>query len=200
MNNNKTRGISGLSILLCVLVLAGVYWFMSQSGVQQTAYTYQDFQKDLKKEKVESVEVKQNKVAPTGTLKIRLKNDDIEQLHVSDVNSAEDLLESYDISYSVDNVPQDSWMSTTLVPIILMAGIMVFVVMMMNRQGGSNAKAMNFGKEQGKDEHAGRKPCDVCAGCRTAGRKGRACRDRGFPQEPREVYAGRSQNPERCPS
>ena len=31
MNNNKTRGISGLSILLCVLVLAGVYWFMSQS-------------------------------------------------------------------------------------------------------------------------------------------------------------------------
>ena len=54
MNNNKTRGISGLSILLCVLVLAGVYWFMSQSGVQQTAYTYQDFQKDLKKEKVES--------------------------------------------------------------------------------------------------------------------------------------------------
>ena len=50
MNNNKTRGISGLSILLCVLVLAGVYWFMSQSsGVQQTAYTYQDFQKDLKK-------------------------------------------------------------------------------------------------------------------------------------------------------
>ena len=97
MNNNKTRGISGLSILLCVLVLAGVYWFMSQSGVQQTAYTYQDFQKDLKKEKVESVEIKQNKVAPTGTLKIRLKNDDIEQLHVSDVNSAEDLLESYDI-------------------------------------------------------------------------------------------------------
>ena len=150
MNNNKTRGISGLSILLCVLVLAGVYWFMSQSGVQQTAYTYQDFQKDLKKEKVESVEVKQNKVAPTGTLKIRLKNDDIEQLHVSDVNSAEDLLESYDISYSVDNVPQDSWMSTTLVPIILMAGIMVFVVMMMNRQGGSNAKAMNFGKSRAR--------------------------------------------------
>ena len=150
MNNNKTRGVSGLSILLCVLVLAGVYWFMSQSGVQQTAYTYQDFQKDLKKEKVESVEIKQNKVAPTGTLKIRLKNDDIEQLHVSDVNSAEDLLESYDISYSVDNVPQDSWMSTTLVPIILMAGIMVFVVMMMNRQGGSNAKAMNFGKSRAK--------------------------------------------------
>lgn len=150
MNNNKTRGISGLSILLCVLVLAGVYWFMSQSGVQQTAYTYQDFQKDLKKEKVESVEIKQNKVAPTGTLKIRLKNDDIEQLHVSDVNSAEDLLESYDISYSVDNVPQDSWISTTLVPIILMAGIMVFVVMMMNRQGGSNAKAMNFGKSRAK--------------------------------------------------
>ena len=114
MNNNKTRGISGLSILLCVLVLAGVYWFMSQSGVQQTAYTYQDFQKDLKKEKVESVEVKQNKVAPTGTLKIRLKNDDIEQLHVSDVNSAEDLLESYDISYSVDNVPQDSWMKSSV--------------------------------------------------------------------------------------
>ena len=90
MNNNKTRGISGLSILLCVLVLAGVYWFMSQSGVQQTAYTYQDFQKDLKKEKVESVEVKQNKVAPTGTLKIRLKNDDIEQHLIKCSNKRQD--------------------------------------------------------------------------------------------------------------
>ena len=136
MNNNKTRGISGLSILLCVLVLAGVYWFMSQSGVQQTAYTYQDFQKDLKKEKVESVEVKQNKVAPTGTLKIRLKNDDIEQLHVSDVNSAEDLLESYDISYSVDNVPQDSWMSTTLVPIKSECAISSFCCLVCRTAGG----------------------------------------------------------------
>ena len=61
MNNNKTRGISGLSILLCVLVLAGVYWFMSQSGVQQTAYTYQDFQKELKKEKGERGQAEQSR-------------------------------------------------------------------------------------------------------------------------------------------
>lgn len=32
MNNNKTRGISGLSILLCVLVLAGVYWIYEPVG------------------------------------------------------------------------------------------------------------------------------------------------------------------------
>ena len=150
MNNNKTRGISGLTILLCILLFAGVYWFMNQAGSQQMLYTYQDFQEDLKEKEIDKVEIRQNRVAPTGTLKIRMKDDKVEQLHVSDVNAVQEILESYDIKFSMEDVPQDSWFATTVVPMLLMLGVVALMFMMMNRQGGSNAKAMNFGKSRAK--------------------------------------------------
>ena len=150
MNNNKTRGISGLTVLLCILLFVGVYWFMNEASRQEKAYTYQDFQEDLKAQDIKNVEIRQNRVAPTGTLKIRLEDDQIVELHVSDVNSIQELLKSYDVKFSVDDVPQDNWFATTMLPTLLMVGMVVLLFVMMNRQGGSNAKAMNFGKSRAK--------------------------------------------------
>lgn len=150
MNNNKTRGLSGLTALLCVALIIGIYWFMGQAEKQDMAYTYQNFQNDLKEKQVESVEIKQNKVAPTGTLRIQKKNDELKELHVSDVNEIQEILESYGIEFKVNDVPQDSWFATTMLPTILMIGTLLLVLAMMNRQGGTNAKAMNFGKSRAK--------------------------------------------------
>jgi len=150
LNNNKTRGISGFTLVLCILMLFGIYWFMSQAQNRETAYTYQDFQKDLKDKKVTEVEIQQNKVAPTGTLRIMLGEDTAEELHVSDVNQMQELLDSYNIDYKLRDVPQDSWFANTLIPVLLMLGVFVFMFMMMGRQGGANSKAMNFGKSRAK--------------------------------------------------
>ena len=46
-NNNKTRGISGLMLLLCAVFMIGAYWFMNQAEKQEKAYTYREFQEDL---------------------------------------------------------------------------------------------------------------------------------------------------------
>lgn len=136
--------------MLCILMLFGIYWFMSQAQNRETAYTYQDFQKDLKDKKVTEVEIQQNKVAPTGTLRIMLGEDTAEELHVSDVNQMQELLDSYNIDYKLRDVPQDSWFANTLIPVLLMLGVFVFMFMMMGRQGGANSKAMNFGKSRAK--------------------------------------------------
>lgn len=150
MNNNRTRGISGLTILLCVLLFVGAYWFISQTGGQKNIYTYQDFREDLKDGEIDVVEIRQNRIAPTGTLKIRMKNGEIQELHVSDVEKIGELLYSSDVRFIMDNVPQDSWFTTTLLPVLLMVGMMMVLFMMMNRQGGANAKAMSFGKSRAK--------------------------------------------------
>ena len=150
MNNNKTRGISGFTILLCLAVMVGAWWFMNQVQNQETAYTYQDFQEDLKDKEITSVEIQQNKVAPTGAVVITLKGDVVERLPVSDVNQVQELLSSYDIDYDLKDVPQDSLFMTTILPVLLMAGIVIFMFMMMGRQGGANSKAMNFGKSRAK--------------------------------------------------
>lgn len=149
MNNYKSRGISGITILLCIVMLYGVWFFMSQSQSQDTAYTYQAFQKDLKKDRVKSVEIRQNKVAPTGTIRVELGDDVLKELHVTDVGEVADLLDSYDVAYTVRDVPQDSWVSSWL-PTLVTIGAFIFLFMMMNRQGGANAKAMNFGKSRAK--------------------------------------------------
>lgn len=151
MNNNKTRGISGLTIILCVLMVFGVmYWFMGEAKEQEKAYNHQSLQEDLKDKKVKEVEIQPNKAVPTGTLRIEKKDGQIEELHVSDVEDIEDLLDSYDVAYYVNDVPQDSWFATNLLPTLLMITALFFVFAMMNRQGGANAKAMNFGKSRAK--------------------------------------------------
>lgn len=149
MNNYKSRGISGITILLCIVMLYGIWFFMSQSQSRDTSYTYQAFQEDLKKDRVKSVEIRQNKVAPTGTIRVDLGEDAVKELHVTDVGEVADLLDSYDIAYTVRDVPQDSWVSSWL-PTLVTIGAFIFLFMMMNRQGGANAKAMNFGKSRAK--------------------------------------------------
>ncbi|XCP86086.1 ATP-dependent zinc metalloprotease FtsH [Roseburia hominis] len=149
MNNHKSRGISGLTILLCVVMLYGVWFFMNQSQSQENAYTYQALQKDLKAGRVKSVEIRQNKVAPTGTLRIDFGENVFKELNVSDVGKVEELLDSYDVPCFVYDVPQDSWVTSWL-PTLVTIGAFVFLFMMMNRQGGANAKAMNFGKSRAR--------------------------------------------------
>ena len=61
----------------------------------------------------------------------------------------------------ISDVPQDSMFMSSILPSLLIAGIVVFVFMWMNRQmaggggGGSNAKMMNFGKSPRPDDQPG---------------------------------------------
>ncbi|MCI8638813.1 MAG: ATP-dependent zinc metalloprotease FtsH [Coprococcus sp.] len=150
MNNNRTRGISGLTLLFGIVLIAIIYWFVGNPGSQEAPYTYRDFQNGVKEDQITRVEIRQNRVAPTGTIRVQDKKDELHELHVSDVNEIQDFLDSYDVEFEVADVPQDSWVVTTLLPTLLMVGAVLFVVAMMNRQGGANAKAMNFGKSRAR--------------------------------------------------
>ena len=133
------------------MLMFGTYWFLGQANGAGKAYSYQNFKEDLQDKQIVSIDIRQNKVSPTGTLKIEKKDGKYEQLHVSDVNEVQELLDSYNMKdYYLSDVPQDNWFATTMLPTLLMAATLIFVFMMMNRQGGSNAKAMNFGKSRAK--------------------------------------------------
>ncbi len=78
-------------------------------------------------------------------------NEDTKYLNVSDVNEVQELLKKAEIRCMVDDVPKESWFMTTMLPTLLMIGVVVFLFMMMNKQGGgANAKAMNFGKSRAR--------------------------------------------------
>lgn len=125
---------------------------MREANVYRNTYTFEEFRKAVQTDKVESVWIEQNKAVPTGSVEITLKeNSETRYLNVSDVNEVQEMLaeEGFSEIY-LQAIPEESWFLNTLVPTLIIAGVLVVVVVMMNRQGGANAKAMNFGRNRAK--------------------------------------------------
>lgn len=153
MNSKKSRGMGGASIFMVVALALLVYWFIGQMNMKQREYTYQEFMQAVQDGEVDSVIIRQNKEVPTGRLEIQMKDqsEDVKYLNVSDVNEIQELLSKADVKCTLDDVPKESWFMTTMFPTLLMVGVVIFLFMMMNRQGGgANAKAMNFGKSRAR--------------------------------------------------
>ena len=153
MNSKKSRGMGGASIFMVVALALLVYWFIGQMNMKQREYTYQEFTQAVQSGDVESVIIRQNKEVPTGRLEIQMKDqsEDVKYLNVSDVNEIQELLSKADVKCTLDDVPRESWFMTTMFTTLLMVGVVIFLFMMMNRQGGgANAKAMNFGKSRAR--------------------------------------------------
>ena len=75
------------------------------------------------------------------------------KVNVTDVNTAQEILEKYDIHPDVKDVPQESAFLTTFLPVILTGAFILILFVMMNRQmsgGGGNSKMMKFGKSRAK--------------------------------------------------
>ena len=89
---------------------------------------------------------------PTGVVTLTLRDSrETGRVNVSDVNETQKLLDKNDVEYRISAIPQDSVLSTTVLPVVLMLVGFMFITMMMNRQsGGANAKAMNFGKSRAR--------------------------------------------------
>ena len=50
----------------------------------------------------------------------------------------------------LEDVPEENWMVTSLLPSVIMFGGILLLFYMMNRQNGANNKAMNFGRSRAK--------------------------------------------------
>ena len=135
------------------MLVAIVYWFVAQMSLQQNSYSYQEFMDALNQGQIQSVVIEQNKAVPTGTLELSVEGEDgVRYLSVTDVNEAQEILKEAGVTkIHVMDVPEDSWLMTTLFPTLLTIGVIVVLFSIMNRQGGgANAKAMNFGKNRAR--------------------------------------------------
>lgn len=156
MNQKKNR--SGLLFyIVLMLVIIGIYYMIGNMGAGYESIKYSQFETMLEEGSVSSVEISQNKEAPTGVLIISAKENGEEKvysLNVPDVNKAQELMGEYDFSnYSFDNVPQENWL-TANIPLFVILAIVIVFFMFLNRQammsGGGNNQMMNFGKSRAR--------------------------------------------------
>lgn len=150
--NQQFRGL-GLVLLVIALIMFASS-LTSQGSLFSQEMTHQEFMVAVENKTIESVEINQNQQPPTGTLDILLKSGDRATVAVSDVKDAEKLLQDNSIDYIVENVPQENYLMSVIIPVALSAVVIMFMFMFMNARvgggGGGNSKMMNFGKSRAK--------------------------------------------------
>ena len=117
------------------------------------AYTKGVLMQDLEAGKVTGASVQPNEETPTGSVSVYFANGERKLLYVTDVNEIQEILETYEIDPIVKDVPQESWFSAYIMPILMVILVGILLIYIMNSQnsgGGSNSKMMNFGKSRAR--------------------------------------------------
>ncbi len=152
MNNKKNRGMSSLPFLIFIVLVFGALWYMGRMQQQGQEITYSAFVNEVESHNVKEVYITQNKTAPTGVVTVSLNDSGgVRQVYVSDVNAVQEFLQKNQVVYRIGNIKEDSWMTTAVLPALIVVVGVFLLFMLMNRQGGGgNAKAMNFGKNRAR--------------------------------------------------
>ena len=135
-----------------IVIVVAALWMANQLQVHQQEMTYTAFVNEVEDGNVRDVYISQNSAVPTGTVSVTLKDDGTTRtVNVSDVDKVEELLQSNEIDYGMSDVPRESMISTILIPLLItMCGVFLLFFLMNRQGGGSNAKAMNFGKSRAR--------------------------------------------------
>ncbi|PWJ49188.1 ATP-dependent zinc metalloprotease FtsH [Faecalicatena contorta] len=152
MNNKKYKNAGGATFLTFIVIVFLTLWLANRMQVRDQEMTYQSFVQEVQSDNIQEATIKQNKAVPTGVITVTLKEDGtVKQVNVSDVKEAQVLLDEHGIDYKMPNVPEDSWLTNILMPLVITLLGITLIFMFMNRQGGgANTKAMNFGKSRAK--------------------------------------------------
>ena len=147
---NRKGGMPKISIVIMLILMAGMIYFMYSGMMNNSHYKYHNFLSDLKAGKVKSVTVNQNKEIPTGQLVIKLKDNTKEEVYVTNVNKVLNDIEDYnkkaskDIYPTIKDVDRDSVFLTTILPMVFMGIIVLVVIMMTNAMPTKNNKLKTY--------------------------------------------------------
>ena len=151
-NKKKYRGVNWGSILLFILIIGGILWMANKVQMHQQEISYSTFVKEVEAGNVTAADIRQNSAVPTGRVTLSLKDDSsVRSLNVSDVGKVEEFLQENDVKYSLEDVPKESIIMSAVLPsLITLCGIFLLFMLMNRQNGGTNSKAMNFGKSRAK--------------------------------------------------
>ena len=151
-NKKKYRGVNWGSILLFILIIGGILWMANKVQMHQQEISYSTFVKEVEAGNVTAADIRQNSAVPTGRVTLSLKDDSsVRSLNVSDVVKVEEFLQENDVKYSLEDVPKESIIMSAVLPsLITLCGIFLLFMLMNRQNGGTNSKAMNFGKSRAR--------------------------------------------------
>ena len=149
--NRQAR--SWLPTVLLFLGFLLVISMVLKQASRNTDFTEQDFEQALSQKQVIEVHIQPNKEVPTGKVIVKTKDGRDKSFYSLDVKEIQEMVEEAGISrIYVGEVPRDNLFMSSILPLLITGGMIIFVITMMNRQmsGGGNNKMMNFGKSRAR--------------------------------------------------
>ncbi len=150
MNAKPSRRI--VTYMFLALAIVMMYYYFAGRFDTGNLYTYKEFKEALANGNVESVTIRPNAQGTTGQIVIRMKDNELRRMYVTDIREVEKDVEKYEaVEVAVDDIPSDNGMMSSVFLIVAAAGIFMLFFVLMNRQGGgTNAQMMNFGKSRAR--------------------------------------------------
>ena len=151
--NNKNSGFT--MYILFVLLLAAIIVGVNLISNQKEEYSREEFIEDMEKGYVTMVEITPNSETPTGTLLVDTTIKGVKRLYVTDVIEAEQLVREHGIAPVINDVKRQSWVTTSLLPMLIVLGVGFLLLMFFTAQNNAQASAgsnkmLNFGKSSAK--------------------------------------------------
>ncbi len=145
------RNLNSYLIWIALLVVMIIGLNMFKNG--QEDYTRNQFMQDMESGNVTKIVIQPNRETPTGYLEVELKNGVEKRLYVTNITEIENVVREHGYDPLTEDVQRESWLLTSLLPLLIVVAVGVFFFMMMNAQnagGGGSGKMMNFGKSRAK--------------------------------------------------
>ena len=155
MENRPTRGTSnylGLVVMAALFFMFFSPFLRNTLSSRDTAYTKEQFAKELQAEQVERVVISPNKDNMTGYATVIRKEGDREILYATVIADIEEMAREANVMTVVNDIPAENTFLTNVLPMLLVMGICFLFFYLMSGQGmgGGNAKMMNFGKSRAR--------------------------------------------------
>lgn len=140
-------------VIVAIIVFAAIMINGFWDSTSQEKYTYTDFQKEVKENKIKSITVQQNNEVPTGQIYVVTNENKKKDFYTPDVNKVLSYLEQAQFTnVDVRDVARTPWYVQVLPYVI--GFVLVFLLFGMfssqSQGGGGNAKMMDFGKSRAR--------------------------------------------------
>lgn len=142
------KGMGGYLFILIALMC--IFWAGSFYAANKQHFTVYNMETALESDRITGATITPGRVAPTGTVQLRLTTGETMRVQVTDIKEAEETLRKYNIYPMVNEAKGESILSGTILPIGLIVLGVFILFSLMNGQGGGNNKMMNFGKSRAR--------------------------------------------------
>lgn len=141
---------------IAILIFMAAIWLMELfPNGSNDGYNRQSFEQDIAKaqNKIKSIDIYQNQETPSGKVKVTYTSGDSNEFNISSTTEIEQELIDAGVAYKMHPIKKPGWFMTVGLPLIIGLVVVMFMFSFMMNQasgGGSNSKAMNFGKSRAK--------------------------------------------------